>query len=539
LPVSERGVRPVSGPASPSGRTVPDPRKTLAGTILVLALAAGLRFPGLGNRPMHTDEAVHAVKFGDLLERGEYRYDPHEYHGPTLNYFTLVPALLSGRTKFPDLTEKTLRAVPAFFGTALLLWIFLLSPAIGRTAVLGSALFAAVSPSLVFYSRYYIQESLLLFFVMGMLACVVRYGLRPSFSWAAAAGLCAGLMHATKETCVIAWAAAAFAGLVLFRRGRGRITGSPKPKWSHAAAGLACAAFVSGLFFSSFFSHPAGIRDALLAYGTYFSRAEESVHVHPWFYYIHILGWWKAAGGPVWSEAPVAVFGIAGIISVFGLGGGPAKTAGRFLSLFTVILTAAVCLIPYKTPWNLLLFWGVWMVLAGMGLDFLLRRFSRSGPRTLVLLAFAASAVFLFRQSLLAVTAYDDDPRNPYVYSHPGPDLGIMVESVLAAADASPEGRDVRVDVIVPGHGYWPLPWSLRGMTRTAWMDAIDSTRTPSPVILTVPEFREPLSRWLLESPPPGQRFLYVPLFDRPLEIRPGVPVEGWVRKDLADRMPR
>jgi predicted membrane-bound mannosyltransferase len=39
-------------------------------------------------RPMHTDEAVDAIKFGALLEKGSYIYDPAEYHGPTLNYFT-------------------------------------------------------------------------------------------------------------------------------------------------------------------------------------------------------------------------------------------------------------------------------------------------------------------------------------------------------------------------------------------------------------------------------------------------------------------
>jgi len=60
----------------------------LAATIVALAL----RLPRLALRPMHGDEAVHADKFGDLLESGVYAYDPNEYHGPTLNYLTLVPA---------------------------------------------------------------------------------------------------------------------------------------------------------------------------------------------------------------------------------------------------------------------------------------------------------------------------------------------------------------------------------------------------------------------------------------------------------------
>ena len=42
-------------------------------TLALLAVAAGalaFRLPGLNNRPMHVDEAVQAVKFGELYEKG-------------------------------------------------------------------------------------------------------------------------------------------------------------------------------------------------------------------------------------------------------------------------------------------------------------------------------------------------------------------------------------------------------------------------------------------------------------------------------------
>jgi len=69
--------------------------KTYCVLILLVALVAlALRLPHLAHRPMHSDEAVNAVKFGQLLEERFYRYDPHEYHGPTLNYFTLIPTWL-------------------------------------------------------------------------------------------------------------------------------------------------------------------------------------------------------------------------------------------------------------------------------------------------------------------------------------------------------------------------------------------------------------------------------------------------------------
>ena len=102
------------------------PKKCCIFVLAVMIAAVALRLPRLGQRPMHGDEAVHAVKFGELLEKNFYRYNPDDYHGPTLNYFTLIPAWLSGIHKFKDLNEFTLRIVPVFFGLLLVLMPLLL-----------------------------------------------------------------------------------------------------------------------------------------------------------------------------------------------------------------------------------------------------------------------------------------------------------------------------------------------------------------------------------------------------------------------------
>ncbi|MBP1654483.1 MAG: hypothetical protein H6Q28_1039, partial [Bacteroidetes bacterium] len=41
--------------------------------VAVVLLGVVFRVALLDLRPMHTDEAVHAVKFGALLETGDYR----------------------------------------------------------------------------------------------------------------------------------------------------------------------------------------------------------------------------------------------------------------------------------------------------------------------------------------------------------------------------------------------------------------------------------------------------------------------------------
>ena len=128
---------------------------------------------------MHADEAVHAAKLGTLLEQGRYAYDPEEFHGPTLNYLTLLPARLQGAVRYADLDERTLRSVPAAMGVLLVAAHALLIPLIGVPAAAAAALLTALSPAMVFYSRYYIQETLLVFFSFGALISVCRYLLRP------------------------------------------------------------------------------------------------------------------------------------------------------------------------------------------------------------------------------------------------------------------------------------------------------------------------------------------------------------------------
>jgi len=78
--------------------------KTLNRALLLLIAAGALCLRGvnLADRPMHNDEANQAYKCGQLLDSGEYAYDPADHHGPTLYYFTLPVAWLSGTSTFAE-----------------------------------------------------------------------------------------------------------------------------------------------------------------------------------------------------------------------------------------------------------------------------------------------------------------------------------------------------------------------------------------------------------------------------------------------------
>src|ERR1039457_5383923 len=80
-----------------------------------------LRWPDLSVRPRHNDEAVNAIKFRELMEQGNYRYDPNEYHGPTLYYFTLAWTKITGATDFAKLSEARFRGLTVLFGVGLIL----------------------------------------------------------------------------------------------------------------------------------------------------------------------------------------------------------------------------------------------------------------------------------------------------------------------------------------------------------------------------------------------------------------------------------
>jgi uncharacterized protein (TIGR03663 family) len=463
--------------------------KAFRGLFLLAVLGAlAFRFVRLDVRPMHPDEANQAVKFGDLLERGEYRFDPQDHHGPTLYYLTLPAARAAGTRTLAGLDETTLRAVPALFGAALLLLFLLLGGGLPREGALAAAALAAVSPALTYYARFYIQETLLVFFLAALVGSGWRYARTRSAGWALAAGTSAGLMASTKETSAVLFAGliAAF-GLVAaverIRARHGRVTAAGDawvwrdvrvkwPKGFHVALFLAAATAVAALFYSSFFSHPEGVVDAIRALGLSLTRAVgPGVHAHPWDTYLRTLAWNHVAGGPVWSEGFLLFLAAAGGAAAFGsdAGEGGSPRFARFLLFFTLVTAAAFSLIPYKTPWNLLPFYLGLVLLAGNGAALLLRLGRRKPVKTIILALLVPGFLFQAFQAYRAGFARHSDAGNPYAYAVTSPDLLRLVAAVDEAAAAAPEGKDLLIKVVASPDETWPLPWYLRGYGRVGY----------------------------------------------------------------------
>ena len=511
----------------------------LASTICAIAL----RLPRLQQRPMHGDEAIHAFKFGELLEEGFYRYDPNEYHGPTLNYLTLLPAWLSNAPKYADLGETTLRIVPVFFGVLLILLLLLMVDGLGRVGSVCAAVLTAISPAMVFYSRYYIQEMLLVCFTFGVIVSGYRYTKNKNICWAILAGVFLGLMHATKETCIIAFGSMLLA-LLLMRLVRSRQNGfvlnTKAVRPSHLVAGLVAAAVVSGLFYSSFLSNPGGILDSFRTYITYFNRAgQNQLHIHPWYFYLKMLLYYKYGPGPFWSfwsEALIVILAAVGfIVAVRGKGlTGIDFHLLRFIACYTLVMTAMYSIIPYKTPWCLLGFLHGMILLAGVGAIALINLAPNILARVLIGILLIAGGVHLAWQGYLSNYKYYADCRNPYVYAHPTMDVFTITERAEELAEVHPDGHGMQIQVICPGGDYWPLPWYFRSFEKVWWWSQINKNIMPAPVILASASVEPKLPAYF-DLPPPGKKNLYIPLFDTYIELRPQIELRGYVTKDLWD----
>ena len=500
-------------------------------------LAAALRLPDLAARPMHADEAIHADKFGTLVMGGGYAYDPSEYHGPTLYYLTLVPAGLRGQSRYVDVDEVTLRLVPAALGIALVAAHVGVRGALGMPGAALAALLAALSPAMVYYARYFIHETPLVVFSFGALMAALRYLRAPGVWPAAAAGACAGLMLATKET-----AALALGCMLLAFLGTRRFAASGRPAGRvtarHLLVAVVVAVLVAALFFTSFLTRPQGALDAVRAYGFYLERAGTAAwHIHPWTYYLGLLAGWPATGPPFWTEAAILLLAAFGMAAAWrpALVPGAAPEALRFLAVYTLLMIAVYSAIPYKTPWCVLGFLHGLILLAGPGAVLLWRAMRAPAARTAVTALGVAALAHLGWQAWLGSFRFSADPRNPYVYAHTGPDVFEIVRRVEDLARAHPAGAAMPVQVISRAN-LWPLPYYLRGLTGVEWWTGVHETAPTAPVVLVTPDMEADLVRKLYDLPPPGERELYVGVFERPVELRPQVEVRGYAANSLWER---
>lgn len=484
-------------------------KRWCAGAILGVALAVALawRLPKLDARPMHGDEANQAVRTGQLMEGGGYQYDPTDHHGPIL-YFAALPFCRATAKTFAETTEWNFRLVPVTFSLLTLVLMALLAGKregenlyLNNGGLLAALLLTACSPAMVYYNRFFIQESQLVAFLTGLFLCGCRcsesVSPRARVAWAVGGGVFAGLAIASKETVVLSFAAAGIAAWAVFGVKR-TLTALSWREWGFAVLG---AVAVIVLAFTSGFTHMRGLYDALFStVSAYLHRATAvPEHQHPWYFYLQILFWFRYGRAAVWTEAAILFPALVTMVVAWW-----PKTAlpvawrmkVRFLTVYTLALTVIYSCIPYKTPWCGLSFLHGYLILAGIGIGLLFhwigghlaadRRGARFAVGSLVCLVLAAILYRSCRQAHRACFKFPADPRNPYVYAHTGTDAMNLVATVKQAAEKA-QGVETPIALAVPTPDTWPLPWYFRAYRNVGyWTEVKDIHPDFNPVILIV-----------------------------------------------------
>ncbi len=469
---------------------------------------------------MHTDETTQAIKLRDLMQ-GQYKYDPLEHHGPTNLYAAEIRNYFRGHKAFADLTASDLRLVPVWFSLWLLLLLPLVRSGLGWMAVGWSALFLAVSPIFVFYSRYFIMEMLLVLLSYTAMAGGWRFYLSRNPFWLWICAISVGLMHATKETFVIHLAGmvgGAILAMTMRHLSGGLVLNRNKPEpisAKHWITFLVVAGMTSAACFSQGFTHLESVADSVKTYFSYADRAGGQGHEKPWYYYLQLLGWnqggkfWKgeSAGGFIWTELLILLFALVGMVrAFFGQGKGYHREFGLFLTGYAVLTLAAYSLISYKTPWCILATHFALILLAGFGVGgFMNSLYASWGKWVFASLVLAGAGHLGFQayrvnfaddatdQPWLRTRNVHSSTANPYAYGFTPIGLrDTIVRRLEGYAARSPAGYALRMEVASPSGG-WPLPWYLRKFTSVAYLPdvvAVGGTRGVDPtaeVILVDP----------------------------------------------------
>lgn len=141
----------------------------------------------------------------------------------------------------------------------------------------------------------------------------------------------------------------------------------------------------------------------------------------------------------------------------------------------------------------------------------------------------------MFVQSYYNSIVNSSNPQNPFVYSHAGNDVKTIEPFLTKVTAVQSEYINIPIYVAAVKNDYWPLPWYLRKFKNTSWNDRIDSSVYKFPIVIASPELEGELIETIYTKAPAGHVNLYVSLFEKHMEIRPGKEIRGYIRKDYFD----
>lgn len=439
---------------------------------MILAVGVVVRVYQLGLKPLHHDEGVNGNFLLGLFRDGTYRYDPANYHGPTLYYFGLISSSINNllfRVEGPS--TMAIRAVPVFFGIGLILLVFRFRSRLGPIGTVTAAALIALSPGMVFFSRDFIHETLLVFFSLWFLVCCLDFWETRKIGDLLLASVAAALMVSTKETAPITMfsMATGAVGASLWQSESIRPSAAMFGGWSRVVRlGIAFVTMLlvsCFLFFSSFLGNfPQGIKDAFTTY-TYWARTGMSQMAAPWYKYLLWL---------LQMEGAILILAVAGTATAL------IRRNNRFAifaGIWASTLLASYSVLPYKTPWILVNMIVPMCLVAGYFVQEMwgAARKPATGKMIATTAAVFATGISLSQTVQLNFFHYDD-PGYPYTFVQTYRNLLPLVDKVNEIATNAGTADNTTIAVVTPD--YWPLPWYLRDYRRTGYFGNLTNTNS-------------------------------------------------------------
>jgi len=273
--------------------------------LLILALAVILRFAFLDLKLLHHDEAIHAWFAYELATKGVYSYDPM-YHGPLLYYLTAGMYWLLGQS------DLIVRLLPALFGTLLIPLVYFIYRLgyLDKRQALVAALFVAISPDLVYFSRFLRHDIFQLFFTLLILVALLYYLDSGKLRYALLAGIGVAGGMALKEDMPLFLLIFLVFGLYLLVSKKIVL---PKHWKRDALVGILLAVSILVLLYSSFGMHYEVLETGLIKAWNHWTAMHGQCRIcGPWFFYILLF---------LLYEVPIFIFAVVGIVQFAEKGG--------------------------------------------------------------------------------------------------------------------------------------------------------------------------------------------------------------------------
>ena len=267
--------------------------RTFILVIFFIGLFIRVVYPDL--KLLHHDEAIHAWFAYQLLTTGTYLYDPL-YHGPLLYYLISTAFAIFGDN------DVVARLVPAIAGALIIPAIYPLYKFgyVTKNHAVIVALFFALSPDMVYFSRFLRHDIFQLLCTLLVLVCIFAYLERKKWYFALFAGIFGALALCLKEDAPAALFifSSFFIGMWLL----GKVE-FPKTWTRDIVIAVFSALAIGYVFYTSFFNHPEAFFDAAQrALEHWFAMHDECRLCGPPYWYMLLLTVY---------ELPIFIIGLA------------------------------------------------------------------------------------------------------------------------------------------------------------------------------------------------------------------------------------